>query len=484
MADPLTGVGSVGSVGSAARRGASSRFRFLPPELSCSGMLSRIRPLVVVCLVSFHRRGQTLARVQTASREPQEFCCWFTSTRDESSSWRTERRRQRDRRTEIEKMFAEETSAVVRSVGADEELISNSNLNHKVELLTLVRVSQGRFFSYPKYTPLDCTLPELLEDDGFSPEVEEELLVKDFKTSVESSGGGELGGGHPTVGEAAVAAKSDSVDGLVEPVSIKKKKANLKGVRKTFSGRKPEKGKMKLLMLKEKDKLAFVHETLYNTGPVRMIRKSAQDRSVSGNCQKLLKLLVQGSRTEETTFTVLEKSTFAFGLQEILWDDETIEIPFKSWAHRKNLGLFTHDGVDPDQLQEAREGIQNKAFLLKPLTRLPQATRQNLLKTLREVLEEDGALSQLEETLDQSSRGQPERPPSKVVSSFMDVLNESKVSSKVRDAVHLLVCAMDGDETLVELSAAWDRRPEVLLEVLALAVLGVHRLQEGNGPDD
>lgn len=61
--------------------------------------------------------------------------------------------------------------------------------------------------------------------------------MKDFKTSVESSGSGELGAGQLTVGEAAISAKSDSVDGLVEPVSIKKKKANLRGVRKTFSGR-------------------------------------------------------------------------------------------------------------------------------------------------------------------------------------------------------------------------------------------------------
>lgn len=68
-----------------------------------------------------------------------------------------------------QKMFADETSAMVKNVGAEEKLISNSNLNQKVELLTLVRVSQGRFFSYPKYTPVDFTLPELLEDDNFSP---------------------------------------------------------------------------------------------------------------------------------------------------------------------------------------------------------------------------------------------------------------------------------------------------------------------------
>lgn len=61
--------------------------------------------------------------------------------------------------------------------------------------------------------------------------------MKDFKTSVKSSESGELGAGEETVGEAAISAKCDSVDGLVEPVSIKKKKANLKGVRKTFSGK-------------------------------------------------------------------------------------------------------------------------------------------------------------------------------------------------------------------------------------------------------
>lgn len=63
--------------------------------------------------------------------------------------------------------------------------------------------------------------------------------------------------------------------------------------------RKLEKGKMKLLKMKEKDKLAFVHETLYNTGPVRMIRKSAQDGSISANYQKFLKLLVKVSQPAE-----------------------------------------------------------------------------------------------------------------------------------------------------------------------------------------
>ncbi|MEQ2245998.1 hypothetical protein ILYODFUR_033796 [Ilyodon furcidens] len=193
-----------------------------------------------------------------------------------------------------------------------------------------------------------------------------------------------------------------------------------------------------------------------------------------------------------------------------------------------------------DQIQStcpvSPAGIKMKEFLLKPLTDLPESTRQDLLKKLQEVVEEGDALSLLEETLDQCSKGEYERPQSKVVSSFMDLLDESKVSTKVKDAVHLLVSAMDAlpevklrpltscrpetltvlsqlvdslkdegeaclpesppaplqqdgelrwaaellcscDETLTELSNSWDRPPEVLLEVLALTVLGVHMLQ-------
>ncbi|MEQ2304161.1 hypothetical protein AMECASPLE_024085 [Ameca splendens] len=434
-------------------------------------------------------------------------------------------------------MFAAKTSAVLKSVGAEEDLISNSNLSQKVDLLTLVRVSEGKFFQYPKYTTMQCTLPELMEEqEEFSPEVEEELLVEHFKTSSETHGTAELKGSHEVVGEAAISAKCDSVDGLVKSVSIMKKKANLKAVRKTFSGRKLKKESIKLLKLKEKDKLAFVHQTVYNTEPVQMIKTSDQGGSISASYQKIMNLLFKGSRKEETTFTIPEKATFAFGLQEIMFENEKMEIPFESWTHKKNSGLFSHDSIDSDLMQQVREGIKMKEFLLKPLTDLPESTRQDLLKKLQEVLEEGDALSLLEETLDQCSKGEYERPQSKVVSSFMDLLDESKVSTKVKDAVHLLVSAMDAlpevklrpltsccpealtvlsqlvdslkdkgeaclpesppaplqqdgelrwaaellcscDETLTELSNSWDRPPEVLLEVLALTVLGVHMLQ-------
>lgn len=66
-------------------------------------------------------------------------------------------------------MFAAEAKAVLKQVGAQGELISNWNLNHRMDLLTLVKVTERRFWSVPKFRTLEFTLPELLDESGFSP---------------------------------------------------------------------------------------------------------------------------------------------------------------------------------------------------------------------------------------------------------------------------------------------------------------------------
>lgn len=60
-------------------------------------------------------------------------------------------------------MFQTETRAVLKNVGADAELIPNKNLNNKMDLLTLVKVSKGRFWSVAKYKPIEMSLSELAE---------------------------------------------------------------------------------------------------------------------------------------------------------------------------------------------------------------------------------------------------------------------------------------------------------------------------------
>lgn len=149
---------------------------------------------------------------------------------------------------------------------------------------------------------------------------EEEVLVKDFTTNVETSGGGKLGG-DGEVGKAEVSANADTVDGVASPVSMVTKKVNIRTVRTRFSGRyasvcsqenvgvsaeahcvlpvgfqrKISKDKVEMLRLRDRDKLMFVHQTVYNTGPVKLIRKTKRDGSISASCQKMLHLVVKVS---------------------------------------------------------------------------------------------------------------------------------------------------------------------------------------------
>ncbi|MEQ2210423.1 hypothetical protein XENOCAPTIV_013214, partial [Xenoophorus captivus] len=220
---------------------------------------------------------------------------------------------------------------------------------------------------------------------------EEQVLVKDFKTWVETSSSGKVDGGHKAFGEAKISADCDSVDGLAEPVSIKKKMVSLPAVRKKFSGRycccigvnicwcgpvlivfcfvREIKGDtLKLLKLKERDKLAIVYETVYNSGPVTIIKKSKKDGCISASFHKMANLMFKGNSKEDTTFTVPENSTFAFSLVEVLLEDGTM-------------------------------GIEMKEVLLKPLEELSESIRCDLLKGLQDVLEEGNVLSLLEETV-------------------------------------------------------------------------------------
>lgn len=153
---------------------------------------------------------------------------------------------------------------MIKQVGAGGDLISNSNMHQKMDLLTLVRVTQGRFWPVPKYKPMEFSLPELMDEPDFSPGVhththththtrsmltfymllphpnnkgiEEEVLVKDFTVNVETSGTGSVEGGYGG-GEAKVKGSTDTVDGMASPVSMMKKKTNIKTVRTKFNDR-------------------------------------------------------------------------------------------------------------------------------------------------------------------------------------------------------------------------------------------------------
>ncbi|XP_028273152.1 uncharacterized protein LOC114443395 [Parambassis ranga] len=429
-------------------------------------------------------------------------------------------------------MFAYETKAVVKNVGAREELIANDNLNHNMELLTLVRVTEGRFWQVPKIKVMDSTLRDLLEEE-FSPEIEEQVLVEDFSTMMQRSGSGSVGGSDGNLAEGEISAKADMVDGLDQPVTMIRKKAKMNKVRRV------KKSNVQDLDLSSRDKLAFVYQTVYNSGPVKLIRKAKKEGSVSASCQKMLSLLVKGSMKEETNLTVPEKSTFAFGLREIKLEDKcqdgTLKISSEPFIPKAGLERVFCDAITDSSpiLEHVKEELEMKQVLLQPLAELPESTCCELLRTLRQLLEDGDALSQLEQTLDRCSDGASVRPQSQLVASFMDLLD---ASTALKDAAHLLVSAMDtlpdgaallltacSQETLTvltqlvdslkrrgeaslpesvpldlqqdgalrwaaellcsshqmlsELSKQWNGPPEVLLEVLCLTVHGLSLMQ-------
>ncbi|KAK2810385.1 hypothetical protein Q5P01_000408 [Channa striata] len=88
-----------------------------------------------------------------------------------------------------------------------------------------------------------------------------------------------------------------------------------------------------------------------------------------------------------------------------------------------------------------RRDSLKKEHLLQPLADVHESTRQNLLKHLRELTEDRDHLTVLEETWDQDSTEESDCP--QCVSSFMELLKTSNTSTCQKDAVHLLISAMD-----------------------------------------
>ncbi|XP_042070127.1 uncharacterized protein LOC102314143 isoform X3 [Haplochromis burtoni] len=437
-------------------------------------------------------------------------------------------------------MFAAEAKAFVQTLGGT-DLISNDNLNCKMDLLTLVKVTEGIFWPVQKYKVIHYSLPELTEEENFSPDYTEEVLVEDFRITTEKSGSGGIGGECSNVGEAYINASTSSVDGLVQPVSMMTKKANVKTVVSRFKGRKIHKDTLNLLGLKEKDKLMFVSQIVYNSSPVKIIRKSTTDGSIFTSYVKMLSVFAKGSSKAETSFTVPAKSIFAYSLVEIKIENEKLKISCEPWT-RSLLDWLLCDDVSNPTVKKVKEELEMKEDLLQPLADLPESTRCDLLQTLSELVEDGDNLSLLDKTLDHCSNGVFECE-SEAVSSFMDLLNVSNISTSEQNAVHMLVSALhtlpdevpplltrcspdtlrvlnqlvdglkDGratlpeslpvplqeggelrwaaeficlnDQKLKELSDGWDRPelpPEVLLEVLCLAVQGLSLMQPTANP--
>ncbi|XP_047449308.1 uncharacterized protein LOC125013062 [Mugil cephalus] len=337
-------------------------------------------------------------------------------------------------------MFGVEARNIVEALGAKKTLIPNKDLLLNVELMTLVKVRKKGFFEVPEYEPLNIKLPQLLMEE---PDLDcgENVLVKDFRSVSKVSGTASVGGGYGDVG-AEISGGGDTLDGLTKPVDLMKKNVNVFG---SFS--KLNKNKVKELKPKKTEKLALVNQIVYNTGDVQIIRASKKGGSVSAFFEKLFSLSVKGSKEKVTSFTVPEKSTFAYGLAEIMIEEDKLEIPNVVYKIREtSRSLVISDGTPPPQSDPevlAMKKLEMNLSKMEPLEDLPESTRRELLKKLCDVLKNQDDLSELEETLDQSIKGTYERPQSQTISSFLDFLDVSNVSSDVKTIVYMLVSALN-----------------------------------------
>ncbi|XP_067341235.1 gasdermin-E-like [Channa argus] len=342
-------------------------------------------------------------------------------------------------------MFAATAKALVKSLGAQGDLIYNGNANERIEMLTLVKVRQRTFWPIITYSITNQSLLELLEEADVSPEYSVDVLMEDFKIlkAVGGRGAAEAKGPYVRLDLGNVQLSMDTMD-KVSSITLKKKTVDVDKLRTRCNDKKLNKKILDMLKVRETEKLAFVDQTVYNTIPVNFSGKCKHDGCISV-CKMFFKFRVSGVKKQEMSFTVPEESIFAYSLMQITTEDGTLGImPKIKEVRQYNPGwwsISTDEGKPCQTLQEVAKEIQLKEQLLQPLADLPESTRHDLQETLQELLKDRCALALLEEIWDQGSTGESDCPQS--VSSFMELLKTSNTSTSQKDAVHLLISALD-----------------------------------------
>ncbi|XP_035995796.1 uncharacterized protein LOC118563878 [Fundulus heteroclitus] len=198
----------------------------------------------------------------------------------------------------------------------------------------------------------------------------------------------------------------------------------------TFRSIKLEQKVLDVLQLKDGEKLAFVKQRVFNTGPVHVFREASRSGSTGAKVLNLVSAGVKGGKAEKSKFTVPENKTFAFALKKLMVQDGVLgfssEISYKAGS-----GVIASEAV-------LIEGLQRNQAVLKPL-----AGQTDLLRGLVEVLEDRDALTLLEDTLDLVGSGEYQRPQCEAVAWFLTLLDVSTASRELTDAVHLLVSALE-----------------------------------------
>ncbi|XP_067340736.1 gasdermin-E-like isoform X2 [Channa argus] len=328
-------------------------------------------------------------------------------------------------------MFAATSKAVVKALGAQGDLVSNENMNERIKPLTLVKVSKRNFWPVITYTIIDQSLLDLLEEADVSPEYTEDIVMENFQTLSSSERGicgtAEVNAPEFGLGLSKFKVSVDNVD-AASSFTLKKKMVDIVKLRKDCTNKRINEKNLDMLQVKETEKLTFVEQTIYNTTAVTFVGLNHKAGSISAAFKSFFKLFASSSNKETTTFTIPG-------------------IPPRTRKVRHHIlgwwNIFS-DAEEHDfcrTLQQVVAEMNMKEHLMQPLADFPESTRRDLLKHLSELLKDRRALTLLEETWDQDSTGESDCP--QPVSSFMELLKTSNTSTSQKDAVHLLISAMD-----------------------------------------
>lgn len=384
-------------------------------------------------------------------------------------------------------MFSKATANFVHQIDPEGGLIHVSRVNNSHKLVPMglvIKRNRPLFWQKPKYHPTIFTLSDLLQGDQvLTAAVSEEDFL-----SFEGTYGGKISGSVDTKAGSVSVKLGGQGSSRLESYFGKLKKEKLI-VKKLIGDSSERQVNMKHRMVQQMEKraevLAVVTERIFTTEPC-VITQTRRDQCSFQGVLGLLGILgsslkvCEGNNIESDSdvcleippgtvlaYSVLEleikkDGCFNFCLQPgktgCIEEDSVVTYPFQ-------VSLDTFDGpcnepTAPEMLPSGASQNGSHEMDLSPLAKLPQSTRFTMFKRLQETLKDRGALSYLQDVLEELCFGKLldvddydglSETQKKTLSAILDSYikdTECGVPAHLK-AAHLLVSAMEElpDET-------------------------------------
>ncbi|TDH11943.1 hypothetical protein EPR50_G00065660 [Perca flavescens] len=396
-------------------------------------------------------------------------------------------------------MFATATRNFVEEVDNGGLLIPVSSLNDTIALLTVV-VKRKRFWVWqkPKYIPSDFNLNDILTGDiPIKPAVIETDFIKyngTYRDNLQGTVDAKFAHANVSL-EGKDSSKLQSSFG-----SLKKDEVDVQKLLLDSKGRVLDMSHDLIKQTKEKPRQVFgvVKERIVTTQPCSVIEEVQQGGqyagvlSLCGPKSSKVSLKENGSLSKDSNITmeIPIHTTIAYGLLELeIKQDGRFELCLMA----DTTGGFEVDGLAKKGLL----GVSEKNYLRQEmeqlsdhfqlLSALPATTRSFLLQQITKVMEDQEAVSSLQNVLDQMcldkrpALGDVTEPQKQNIQPILDLLEQSGQveSTPVLTALNLVTSAMDEmtNDCLAVLGMCCSLTVLQALELLVQCVFGKGELQ-------